>query len=182
MSRTRTYIFLVVIVLLISAGTVTGADTLIRTDIRQVTTAATSTPVPAPPAATVTCISPCQCLEYSRAVSLWGASGFFQCNELPCEVSRSVSGAPVEKFCYQQKPAAAVTTLSAFPALTTPLNQIASPKPTTSPTPFSIPQTTPLNIAATPAPAISPLSPGATAIGVRLRPLVIGTGAAKKSS
>jgi hypothetical protein len=42
MSRTRTYIFLVVIVLLISAGTAIGADTLIRTDIRQVTPAATT--------------------------------------------------------------------------------------------------------------------------------------------
>jgi hypothetical protein len=180
MSRTRTYLFLVIIVLLISAGTVTGADTLTRPDIRQLTTAATSTPVPAPSAATVTCISPCQCLEYSRAVSVWGASGFFQCNELPCEVSRSVSGAPVEKFCYQQKPVAAVTTSSAFPVLTTPLNQIASPKPTIPPTPFPIPQTTPLNIAATPAAVVSTLSPGATAIGTRLRPLVIGAGAAKK--
>jgi hypothetical protein len=74
MSRTRTYLFLVIIILLLGAGTVTGADTLTRTDFRQLTTAATSTPVPAPPAAMVTCISPCLCLEYSRAVTLWGTS------------------------------------------------------------------------------------------------------------
>ena len=58
MSCTRTYIFLVVTLLLICAGTGTGAVMTIRTDIRQVTTASTLTPVPATPAATVTCICP----------------------------------------------------------------------------------------------------------------------------
>ena len=111
---------------------------------------------------TVTCVAPCRCLEYPGAVRLWGDGGFTQCAELPCEVSQSVTGSPVEMYCYKPKPVTApatttpapttaistvpvttVTTQYAFPAMTTPVNQIASTKPTTSPTPFPVPATTP---------------------------------------
>jgi len=61
----------------------------------------------AAPVTTVACTAPCQCLAYADAVSQWGASGFTQCAEHPCEVTRSATGAPVEKFCYKQKLAAA---------------------------------------------------------------------------
>jgi hypothetical protein len=67
------------------------------------------------PVTTVACIAPCQCLVYADAVSLWGNSGFSQCAEHPCEVSRSVTGAPAEKYCYKQKLAAAP--VSTTPAL-----------------------------------------------------------------
>jgi hypothetical protein len=119
----------------------------------------TTTPAPIQ---TVTCVAPCQCLAYAGAVSLWGDGGFTQCAELPCEVSRSVTGAPVEMHCYKPKPITVpatttpapttaiptapvmtVTTQYAFPAITTSANQIASTKPTTSRTPFPVPMTTP---------------------------------------
>lgn len=157
-------------------GVITVTATPVPTPVLLVRTLSTTTATPQP---TVTCISPCQCLRYPDAVSLWGTGGFMQCNELPCDVAQSVTGAPVEKFCYRQKPAPTITTPSAVPAPTTLLNGIASPKPTTSPTPFSVPQTSPLNSAATPVPAVPTFPPGAVATGTRLHTLVIGTGLAK---
>ena len=61
------------------------------------------------PVTTIACTAPCQCLVYADAVSQWG-SGFSQCAEHPCEVSRSVTGAPVEKYCYKPKQAAVPVT------------------------------------------------------------------------
>ncbi|MDD1681874.1 MAG: hypothetical protein LUQ35_09705 [Methanoregula sp.] len=114
---------------------------------RMVPTFAPATLTPAP-VKTVTCIAPCQCLAYAGAVSMWGESGFSQCAELPCQVSQSIYGAPVELHCYKQKAVTTGTTQVAFPAITTPVNQLAGPGPTTSRTPFPVPQTTTLAVIA----------------------------------
>jgi len=84
------------------------------------------------PVTTVACAAPCQCLAYADAISLWGTSGFTQCAELPCEVTRSVTGAQLEKFCYKQK--AAVT-----PATTTPA-QVFIPREKLTPIPTTVVQ------------------------------------------
>ncbi len=90
-------------------------------------------PTLAPPMTTtespVTCAAPCQCLAYADAVNLWGDGGFSQCAELPCAGSRSVTGAPVEKYCFKPKQAV-------VPATTTPAQALiprtrASAVPTT---------------------------------------------------
>ena len=65
----------------------------------------------------------------------------------------------------------------AFPAITTPVNQIASAKPTTSPTPFQLPPTTPPGIASTPTPVPigTPSKKGNEFTGT-IHPLVISAG------
>src|SRR5271157_5374929 len=112
----------------------------------------TTTVTTATPQETVTCAAPSQCLAYADAVSQWGDGGFTQSNELPCELSHSVTGATIGKFCFQPKPAAAVTTSPVFQPLTTPVNQFMSMQPTTSPASFSSQQTTPVAVFATPTP------------------------------
>jgi hypothetical protein len=80
---------------------------------------ALATPTPQ----TVACQAPCECLDQSAATAKWGAGGFSQCAEHPCESGMSVTGAPVEKYCYKQKASATVTTgrrLSFVPVTTTP--------------------------------------------------------------
>jgi hypothetical protein len=76
---------------------------------------------------TVTCQAPCECLDQQAATAKWGDGGFSQCAEHPCEYGRSVTGAPVEKYCYKQKAGTTVTigrrvSLVSFPA-TTPVLQ-----------------------------------------------------------
>jgi hypothetical protein len=143
---------LILFILVLSLPALTGAAPAVGNARVALTTAPVTVTTPVP-VTTVTCVAPCQCLAEADAVAQWGAGGFAQCAEHPCEVSHSVTGAPAEKYCYKQKPAPAatttpapvttVTTQYAFPAITTPANQIASTKPTTSATPFPVPVTTP---------------------------------------
>jgi hypothetical protein len=51
----------------------------------------------------VTCTAPCSCMDRPSAITAWGADGFTQCAELPCAYGREVTGAVVEKYCFQQK-------------------------------------------------------------------------------
>ena len=123
-------------------------------------TPAQTTITPAP-VTTVTCTAPCQCLAETEAAGLWGVGGFTQCAEHPCEVLRSVTGAPVEKYCYKQKsPAAPVSTSPAqilitrtLPALVT-----ATPAPVARTKPAVAP--TLVQLADVPAPAAGTLSSG----------------------
>jgi hypothetical protein len=62
----------------------------------------TTTPAPVP------CQDPCQCMEQTAAVQQWGANGFIQCSQTPCEYSMAVTGAPSAKYCFQQKTRAVV--------------------------------------------------------------------------
>jgi hypothetical protein len=115
---------------------------------------ATTTPAPVK---TVTCAAPCQCLAYNGAVGLWGEGGFSQCAELPCQVSQSVTGAPVELYCYRQKQPAVPTT-------TTPA-QVLIPRGRITPIPTTVMQVlVPQNLTTTtPVPvqhqAIVPVNP-----------------------
>jgi len=89
-------------------------------------TIALATPTPQ----TVACQAPCECLEQPAATVKWGASGFVQCAEHPCESGMSVTGAPVEKYCYKQKAPATVTIgrrVSFVPLTTTPALQVQVP-------------------------------------------------------
>ena len=82
-------------------------------------TIALATPTPQ----TVACQAPCECLDQTAATAKWGAGGFSQCAEHPCEYGMSVTGAPVEKYCYKQKASATVTIgrrVSFVPVTTTP--------------------------------------------------------------
>ena len=82
-------------------------------------TIALATPTPQ----TVACQAPCECLDGQAATAKWGAGGFSQCAEHPCEYGKSVTGAPVEKYCYKQKASATVTIgrrVSFAPVTTTP--------------------------------------------------------------
>jgi C1A family cysteine protease len=107
-----------VILLLCLAFTVDAATVNRQIPVAATTTAApvlvqrvlvTTTPTPAP---TVTCQAPCECLERSAAVAKWGDAGFTQCAELPCAHGMEVTGAPVEKYCFQPKVTPTLTVLS----------------------------------------------------------------------
>ena len=62
----------------------------------------TTTPAPVP------CQAPCACLDRTAAGEKWGANGFIQCSQTPCEYT-GVAGAPSAKYCFQPKVRAAVT-------------------------------------------------------------------------
>ncbi len=134
---------------------------------------ATTTPVPV---TTVACVAPCQCLAYADAITLWGDGGFTQCAEHPCEVSRSVTGAPVEKYCYKQKPVTSATT----PVAPVRVDRTLPATVPTTPAQLSVSRTLPtptatlVPIADVPAPALTSFIWGT------YRPLVISVGTKEK--
>lgn len=183
-ARTLCLILIIVLAILVQG---TSADNSVRsviittptpspTPTQAVLIIPTTTVTTATPQETVTCAAPSQCLAYADAVSQWGDGGFTQSNELPCELSHSVTGATIEKFCFQPKPAAAVTTSPVFQALTTPVNQFMSTQPTTSPAPFSTQQATPGAVFATPAPTSSEGTNPPGIFNKTFQPLVVTIG------
>lgn len=163
-------LLLVILVLTIpvfaAAAPVSGNDRVALTTVPATTTSA--------PVTTVSCAAPCQCLLYADAVSQWGADGFTPCAEHPCEVSRSITGAPVEKYCYKPKEQVA-------PATTTPAQILITrtlPAPlTTTPAPILAARTKPtatptlVQFADVPAPATA----GTPSSGI-FQPLSISVG------
>lgn len=139
-------------------------------------TAPPTTTTPAP-VTTVACAAPCQCLAYGDAVSQWGASGFTQCAEHPCEVSHSATGAPVEKYCYQPKQAVVPATTTSVQILIT---RTLPATVTTTPAQVSVTRTLPkttttlVQLADVPPPALHSFTWGT------YRPLVISVGTTEK--
>jgi hypothetical protein len=150
---------------------VTAAISPTINNVRLVTTTA--------PPTIISCPAPCQCLAYSEAVSQWGANGFTQCAELPCEISRSATGAPVEKHCYRQKQQA--------PLVTTTLAQVTGARTQPTQVPTTQAQISGTRTQSTPGPTtqgqvtqIPAISPLALTRGT-FTPLVINVGKTQKS-
>jgi hypothetical protein len=94
-----------------------------------------------PPAQTVTCQAPCECLFRTEAVTRWGEGGFSQCNELPCAYVTTSAAGPLEKYCYQPKttpaPITPFTVYTIAPVTTTPPTVYTLAPVTTTPSPFT---------------------------------------------
>lgn len=65
--------------------------------------------------APVACQRPCECVERTTAMEMWGANGFSMCSERACGYSQAMTGAPLAKYCFRPVQAPVVTTTTALP-------------------------------------------------------------------